>query len=153
MPTLRCCYLKRHRCEIAHILKRQTHIEYVRMCRMWDTGLITNYTVWCIYACQVSLFQVTFWFSVSRHLMELLSGSELWEEREQMDIPHSSHSTRGLEATVSITGQSTWRKDKKTLGKMAGKSVPVFVGSPCWPVIRIYPKKSCRQVRNEKCKR
>lgn len=105
---------------------------------MWDTGLITNYTVWCIYACQVSLFQVTFWFSVSRHLMELPSGSELWEEREQMDIPHSSHWPRGLEATVSITGQSTWRKDTKRRWEkwLANPCLSSWV-LPCWPVIRI----------------
>lgn len=87
MPPLICCYLKMHHCEIASILKWQTYIKCVRMCRMWGTGLITNYTVRCIYACQVSLFQVNFRFSGSRHLMELLSGSELWEEREQMEIP------------------------------------------------------------------
>lgn len=87
MPPLRCCYLKRHHCEIASIVKQQTHIECERMRRMWGTGLITNYTVWCISACQVSFFQVSFPFSGSRHLMELLSGSELWEEREQMEIP------------------------------------------------------------------
>ena len=34
IPPLICCYLKRHHCEIASILKWQTHIKCVRMCRM-----------------------------------------------------------------------------------------------------------------------
>lgn len=92
-PPLRCCNgFKRASRWITSILQQRTRTQCLNICRMGDTGLITDYTVKCIHIWQGSFSQVNLQFSGSWHLMELLRTS--WtQEGERTDRKSSTNHT------------------------------------------------------------